>query len=112
MPNTEENEKRRQQLDVWLAKRKMSRKQFAAELGVSEASVYGWLSNTIIPNKRWMQIEAFFAEDTAPIRHRVVGSTFTDEEADRIRRAAGEKSIEEYLRETLLRQADKDLGEE
>ena len=57
---------RRIQLGVWLTQRQMTKKQLAAQLGVSEASVYGWCSNTNIPDNRWQELKAFFSEGEEP----------------------------------------------
>lgn len=64
MPDKEkENENRRIQLEVWLSQKKMSKKELAAKLGVTESAVYGWFSNTRIPEKRWQEMKAFFCKD-------------------------------------------------
>lgn len=111
---TEDLAEKRAKLKSWLALHRMSRKEFAEKIGMHVTSINGWFSNVNIPDKKWQDIKKLFEpseSEPSQARHRVVGSTFTDEEADRIRRAAGDRSIEEYLRETLLRQADIDLGE-
>lgn len=111
MHQTNDDKHKRARIKYWLDVYEISRKDLAERLSVTEASLNGWLSNKPIPPSRWEEISKMFEAPKQPVRNRVVGSTFTDEEADRIRRAAGDKSIEEYLRETLLRQADIDLGE-
>lgn len=62
--NISENEKRRIQCEVWLSQRKMSKKELAQILEVGESSVYGWFSNTKIPEKRWIQIKKLLCNES------------------------------------------------
>lgn len=57
-----ENERRRIQLDVWLSQSRMSKKELAAMIGVSESAVYGWFSNAKIPEKRWTEMKDYFCK--------------------------------------------------
>lgn len=77
-----ENDNRRIQLDVWLSQNRMSKKELAAKLGVTESAVYGWFSNTRIPEKRWQQMKGFFSSDSEPPASGciAVDFTFTDTE--------------------------------
>ena len=107
--NINETEERRNQLRVWLAREGLTRKEFAARLGVSEASAYGWLSCTNIPNNRWKEITAFFetTEKQPESQRRVVGSTFTDEEISQMEKAANGIPLDLFLRRCILDQTRK-----
>lgn len=103
--NKEETEKRRTQLKVWLAREGLTRREFAEKLGVSEASAYNWLSCTNIPDKRWKEITNFFTKLTSPPEQlRVVGSTFTSEEIELMKKAANGEPLESFLRRCILEQ--------
>ena len=107
MSSTSETEKRRTQLDVWMAKRGITRKQLAIELGVSEASVYGWLSNTNIPDKRWEDLKAFFSEEEEEkpiLEFRAVSFVASKVDEENIRKVADMcgMSVDEFVRETIL----------
>lgn len=102
--NMNETEERRNQLRIWLAREGMTRKEFAARLGVSEASAYGWLSCTNIPNTRWKEITAFFEKETdkEPQQRRVVGATFTDDEIKLMEKAANGIPLDLFFRQSAL----------
>ena len=103
--NMNETEERRNQLRIWLAREGLTRKEFAARLGVSEASAYGWLSCTNIPNARWKEITAFFEKNTneeQQVQRRVVGSTFTDAEISLMEKAAGDVPLDLFFRQSVL----------
>lgn len=111
----ESNKDRRKQLKEWLAQAGMNRKDFAAQFGVSEASVYNWLSCTNIPDKRWKQIKEFFAktaDEATPEQFRVVGAVFSAEEVEKMKEAANGMALEAYLRQCILRQIKADLSEQ
>jgi transposase len=108
-----ETEERRQQLRVWLSRDGMTRKDLAVALGVSEASAYGWLSCTNIPDKRWKQIKDFFDNKETPERKRIIGTTLSDTEMERAEEALKKAGIqmEELLRESLFEKIKSLLGE-
>lgn len=106
---------KRAQLKAWLALHGLSRKEFAEKIGMHITSVNGWFSNVNIPDKKWEEIEKLFSApkvEKQPIRQRVLGSVFSDEEVTRILKAAGENSLEEYLRIAILKETDSRLSEE
>lgn len=71
---------RRTQLNIWLASKNMSRKELADACNVSEATVYGWLSNTNISDKRWQELKTLFETNEPPPEHLPITLSFTDEE--------------------------------
>ena len=109
--NKQETEERRQQLRLWLARDGMTRRDLAEQLGVSEASAYGWLSCTNIPDKRWKQLKDFFDKKDEIERNRIVGTTFSDEEMKAFEKAAEKMGMskEDFFRECILRQVKIDL---
>lgn len=113
--NNEDVIQKRRQLNSWLAQAGMNRKDFAAQFGVSEASVYNWLSCTNIPDKRWKQIKEFFSKtdnEATPEQFRVVGAAFSDEEVERMKEAANGMSLEAYFRQCILDKTKDILGEQ
>ncbi len=110
-------ENRRMKLDIWLRKCRMSRKQFAEELNVSEASAYGWLSNTNIPDKRWDEIEDFFkrkgvVEEPKPIC-RAIGVVVWEKDAIKMDKIAEERgqTLAEFIRDCAVEETKRILGE-
>ena len=87
---------------TWLLKEGMSRTELAEKLKVSLASVNNWLSCTNIPEKRWQDITKLFDEPEQPERKRIIGSAFSDEELELIKKAAGDMPLEEFARESML----------
>ncbi|MBQ8238898.1 MAG: hypothetical protein IJZ39_12235 [Oscillospiraceae bacterium] len=119
MSSNYELENKREQLDIWLRRSKLSRKQFAEEFRVSEATVYGWLSNTNIPEKRWESIRAFFldrgvVEEKPRWYWRAVGVLIMGPDADKMEKIASEqgKSISDFIRDAALEKMRFLLGEE
>lgn len=110
-----ELDEKRRLLNMWLARENLSRKELAARLQVSEASVYNWLSCTNIPEKRWLEIKAMFEpneEQSQPIEQfRAVGIGFSDEELLKLRKVAGDKPLDVYVRELTLKHVRQELGE-
>ena len=104
-------EQKRKQLNLWLARDGLSRKDLATMLQVSEASVYNWLSCTNIPDRRWQEIRDIFETPKEPEepRNRILGSNFSDSEVEKIKLAANGIQLEEYIRELVLRQIRQDL---
>lgn len=117
MSNYELDDKRTQ-LDIWLRKSRMTRKQFAEEFGVSEATAYGWLSNTNIPLRRWDDIRAFFlkkgvVEEKPKWEWRAIPVLVTSPEAKRMEEAAaicGEE-LKDFIRRAALEETKRILGE-
>ena len=107
----EETNERRQQLRLWLARDGMTRRDLAEQLGVSEASAYGWLSCTNIPDKRWKQLKEVFEKKEEIERNRIVGTTLSDEEMISFEKAAEKMGMskEDLFRECILRQLKQDL---
>ena len=94
MATSQETEKRRKQLNIWLASKNMSRIELANLCNVSESTVYGWLSNTNISDKRWEQIKSYFEppdkQDTEPVQSeklRAIATIFNDELMERMKKA-------------------------
>lgn len=80
-------------------------KDFASQLGVSEASAYNWVSCTNIPDKRWKQIEDFFKKEDADAKIeqlRVIGAAFSEQETKLIEEAAKGMSLNEFFRNCIL----------
>lgn len=87
---------------TWLLNSGMSRVELAKKLDVSLASINNWLSCTNIPEKRWEDIIDLFSEPEQPERKRIIGGPFSDEEYAAIKKEAGEMSLEDFARESLL----------
>ena len=89
----------------------MTRRDLAEKLGVSEASAYGWLSCTNIPDKRWKQLKDFFDKKNEVARKRIVGTTLSEEEMEAFEKAAEKMGMtkEDFFRECILLQVKKDL---
>ena len=112
-----ETEKRRSLLNVWLAEKNMSRIELAKLCNVSESTVYGWLSNTNISDRRWEQIKVFFEppdEEKAPEAEllRAVAVGFTSEELSDLKMIAGDKPLDVLLRELALERMNDILNKE
>lgn len=112
-----ETEKRRSLLNVWLAEKNMSRIELAKLCNVSESTVYGWLSNTNISDRRWEQIKVFFEppdEEKAPEAEllRAVAVGFTSEELSDLKMIAGDKPLDVLLRELALERMNDILKKE
>jgi hypothetical protein len=90
----------------------MSRTELAEKLNVSLASVNNWLSCTNIPEKRWLDIIELFEEPEQVERKRIIGSAFSDEELELIKKAAGDIPLEEFVRDTLLKRINRDIKSE
>lgn len=110
-------EQKRKQLNMWLARDSLTRKDLAARLQVSEASVYNWLSCTNIPEKRWAQIKAIFEteeKNEAPEADllRAVAVGFTSEELTDLKLIAGDKPLDVMLRELALERMRSILNKE
>lgn len=110
-----ELDEKRRLLNMWLARENLSRKELAARLQVSEASVYNWLSCTNIPEKRWLELKAMFEPETVQAQpkeqFRAVGVGFSDEELLKLQKIAGEKPLDVFVREIALKHLRQELGE-
>lgn len=111
-----ETEKRRGLLNVWLAEKNMSRIELAKLCNVSESTVYGWLSNTNISDKRWEQLKVFFEppeeKDKKEESLRAVAVGFTSEELSDLKMIAGDKPLDVLLRELALERMNDILKKE
>lgn len=94
MSTSQETEKRRKQLNIWLASKNMSRIELASLCNVSESTVYGWLSNTNISDKRWEQIKSHFeppenrdTESSQGEKLRAIATIFNEELIERMNKA-------------------------
>lgn len=106
-------EEQRTLIRTWLIQSGMTRQQLAQQLDVSLASINNWLSCTNIPEKRWNAIMKLFEQKEEPVRDRIVGTSLTKEEMERLEEAAKKigLSVNDFFRECILRQVKQDLGE-
>lgn len=119
MPNTTLDEKRAK-IKYWLDMSGLSRQEVADKLGVHISSLNGWLSNKSLPEKRWLDIKAFFNADkeepkeTAPQGEsfRAVALLFTSEQLAEIKALAGDVPVEEFIRESTLAMTRRILNKE
>lgn len=107
MSANQELNKRRQQLNIWLAEKNLSRKALADMLNIAESTVYGWLSCTNISDKRWKEIKAIFTpEEPQPKQEqlRAVALALTDEEYSTLAKMAEEMNmpIDLFIRQSML----------
>lgn len=114
---TEDIETKRAKLKSWLALHRMSRKDFAAKIGMSFTSINGWFSNTNIPDKKWKEIKAFFEAEATPSKppvFRIIAFTVPEEDHAMFSEAAEKQdlSIEEFVRQSSLEVARKLLNGE
>lgn len=113
----EDLETKRAKLKSWLALRRMSRKDFAKQIGMSFTSINGWFSNTNIPDKKWQEIKALFEAENKPAKQpvfRVVAFAVPEEDHEMFCKAAETQdlSVEEFVRQSSLEAVKKLLSGE
>lgn len=102
------------EIDAWLKENNKDRAWLADKLAVSYHTARGWFSGgRPIPKLKLKRIEELKAQleqnqklytSEAPEQLRVVGSTFTSEEIELMRKAANGEPLESFLRRCILEQ--------